>query len=131
LDPTDPDDPLKLVFNDDGRVAPDPDLDEAAQSQVKFAIEYLGLSQSQLDGGRRKTWRDCTRKIAKYSRIAKKHKGERTVEECETLLELRNELIAMSKSSSEFSAAARCCLTVNRLPAFILCDELAPLAVDV
>lgn len=128
LDPVDPDDPCKLVFNDDGSVEPDPLLDPNVQSDVKLAIEYLGLRQGQLNGARKGTWRRCARAIAMYNRIAKKHKGNRTSEEVQNLLDLREELIGMSRSSSEFAAVARCCLKVHRLPQFIVADELLPLA---
>jgi uncharacterized protein (TIGR02646 family) len=130
LDPVDPDDPYKLVFQDDGSVHPDPDMAEAERSRVQSAIEYLGLSQSQLNRARRKTWRDCFKRAVKYNRIAKKPKGARTAEECETLDELTGELIAMSKAKSEFASVARCCLKANRLSKFVVADELAPLGVD-
>lgn len=130
LDPVDPNDPGKLVFNDNGTVEPDRTLSPEQQEMVQLAIEYLGLSQSQLDRARRKTWRDCCKRVIKYSRIAKKPKGQRTPEERETLLELTGELIAMSKASSEFAAVARCCLKANRLAHFVIADELAPLAIN-
>jgi hypothetical protein len=130
LDPVDPEDPGKLVFNDDGTVGPDPNLESEEQAGVQMAIEYLGLSQSQLDRARRKTWRECGKKLIKYNRIAKKPKGQRTAEERETLRELAVELITMSKASSEFAAVARCCLKANRLVQFVVADELTPLAAD-
>lgn len=130
LDPTDPEDPPKLIFIDDGTVKPDPDLREHVQNSIKVAIDYLGLRQSQLDGKRRTTWRECNKKIVKYNRIAKKPKGARTAEESETLIELAKELCAMSCAASEFAAVARCCLIANRLSQFIIRDELTALAVE-
>jgi hypothetical protein len=128
LDPVDPDDPGKLVFNDDGRVAPEPTLLPDEQARVQLAIDYLGLSQSQLDGARRRTWRDCFGRLTKYNRIAKKPKGHRTEEERETLAELTGELVTMTRASSEFAAVARCCLRVNRLEKLVVADELSNLA---
>lgn len=130
LDPIDPEDPGKLIFNNDGTVGPDPNLQPAEQASVRKAIEYLGLSQSQLNRARRKTWRDCGKKVIMYNRIAKKPKGHRTLEESETLSDLAKELMIMSKASSEFAAVARCCLIANRLVRFVVADELLPLAVD-
>lgn len=129
LDPVDPDDPCKLIFNEDGTVHPDPTLDTAVQGDVLLAIDYLGLRQSQLNDARRGTWRRCFRAVKKYNRIAKKRKGERTPEEVETLKELQEELVGMSKSSSEFAAVARCCLNVHGLRQFVVADELLPLAI--
>lgn len=128
LDPVDPQEPYLLVFKDNGTVEPDPDLDQTDKERVSLAIKYLGLSQSHLDGARRKTWRACIKLVVKYNRIAKKAKGQRTSEEQETLKELTSELISMSKASSEFSSVARCCLRANRLHRLVMTDELAPLA---
>lgn len=128
LDPVDPQEPCLLVFKDNGAVEPDPDLNQADKERVSLAINYLGLSQSQLNGARRKTWRTCIKLVAKYNRIAKKVKGQRTPEEKETLKELTSELISMSKASSEFASVARCCLRANRLHRLVVADELAPLA---
>lgn len=128
LDPVDPDDPCKLLFNDDGSVQADPNLPEDVQTDVSLAIGYLGLSQGMLNGARKGTWRRCARAIIQYNRIAKKRKGDRTQEEAATLLELREELVGMSKASSEFAAVARCCLRAHKLDQFIVADELIPLA---
>ena len=131
LDPVDPDDPCKLLFSDDGTVEPDPMLDEATKADVALAIGYLGLRQGQLNGARKGTWRRCSRSIAFYNAIAKKPKGERTQQEADMLIKLREELIGMSKSSSEFAAVARCCLRAHRLSQFVVADELLPLAEQV
>lgn len=128
LDPVDPDDPCKLVFNDDGTVQADPDLPADIQSDVSAAIQYLGLTQGMLNGARKGTWRRCSRIIAQYNRIAKKRKGDRTQEETTTLLELREELMGMTRASSEFAAVARCCLRSHKLTQFIIADELMPIA---
>lgn len=128
LDPADPDDPCKLIFNDDGTVQADPDLPADIQTDVSAAIQYLGLTQGMLNGARKGTWRRCSRNIAQYNRIAKKRKGDRTQEEAATLTELREELMGMTRASSEFAAVARCCLRINKLDQFIIADELIPIA---
>lgn len=128
LDPVDPDDPGKLLFIDDGSVQPDPELSPEIQADVVLAIGYLGLNQGMLNGARKGTWRRCARAIAQYNRIAKKRKGDRTPEEAETLEELREELMGMTRSASEFAAVARCCLHAHKLGQFVVADELVPLA---
>lgn len=124
LDPLDPDDPPKLNFNDNGEVVPADELDPPEAENVQLAIRCLGLYQSQLAGARKSKWLDCSRKIAKYNRLAKKPKGTRTEEGEATLRELRNELIAMTKSESEFAAVARRCLAVHKLEQLVVRDEL-------
>jgi hypothetical protein len=128
LDPVDPDDPYKLLFDDGGTVRADPNLPVDVQADVTLAIGFLGLNQGMLNGARRGTWRRCVRAINQYNRIAKKRKGERTHEEAETLIELREVLVGMSKASSEFAAVARCCLRAHKLEQFIVADELIPIA---
>ncbi len=128
LDPVDPDDPCKLIFNDDGSIAPDPTLGKDVQAEVELAISCLGLRQNQLNAARGETWLRCCRTIKKYNRIAKKRKGDRSAEEAATLREFQEELVAMSRASSEFAAVTRCCLKANGLPQLIVADELLPLA---
>jgi hypothetical protein len=130
LDPIDPSEPYDLTFNDDGKPAPVPHLEEAEKSRIRLAICYLGLDQSLLNNARRNTWRDCVRKIVKYGRVAGKRKGDRTREEVSTMGELASELIAMSKAESQFSAVTRSCLVANRLDRFIVRNELDPLSAE-
>lgn len=130
LDPVEPEDPCKLMFYDDGNVGPDPDLAASVQSNVELAIQCLGLRQSQLNQRRRAAWRICKRTIGRYKRIDSKPKGERTPEDIETLNEAREELVAMSKASSEFAATVRCCLIAHGLKQFVVRDEILTLALQ-
>jgi hypothetical protein len=127
LDPTDPDEAAGIIFNDNGAPAPDPNLNEKAKERITLSIRYLGLDQSMLNESRRSAWRDCSKKIVKYDRIARKPKGDRTPEEVETMKELAAELIAMTRAESQFSSVARSCLSANRLPRLIVRNELEPL----
>jgi hypothetical protein len=72
LDPTDPEDPGKLCFNNDGTVVPDPDLTDGQKESIALAIQYLGLWQSQLNVKRKSVWRSCERVIRRYKRINQK-----------------------------------------------------------
>lgn len=130
LDPVEPEDPYKLLFNDEGNVDPDPDLAEDLKVSVELAIQYLGLRQSQLNGRRRSAWRTCKRTIDRYKRIDRIPRGERTPAEMETLKEAREELVAMSKASSEFAATVRCCLIAHGLKQLVVRDEILPLALQ-
>lgn len=127
LDPVEPEDLGKLWFNDDGSIVPDPDLEEEAKPNVNLAIQYLGLQQSQLNTQRRSAWRKCKRVIDRYKKIKKIPKGERTHVEADTLKEAREELVTLSKASSEFAAAMRCCLIAHGLRRLVVQDELLPL----
>lgn len=128
LDPVDPADPCKLLFNDDGSIWPDDRLPTEVQAHVTTAIECLGLRQRRLNRARRRVWTACTKRARQYSRIAAKPKGQRTDDDAATLGEIMGELIAMGRSSSPFAAVARTCLIANRLSHFVVADELLPLS---
>lgn len=130
LDPMELEDPCKLMFDDDGNVRADSDLAADIQSNVELAIQCLGLRQSQLNQRRRAAWRICTRTIGRYKRIDSKPKGERTLDDIETMKEAREELVTMSKASSEFAATVRCCLIAHGLKQFVVHDEIIPLALQ-
>lgn len=130
LDPVEPEDPCKLTFYDDGNVGPDLEVDPDVRANIELAIQCLGLRQSQLNQRRRSAWRICKRTIGRYKRIIRKPKGKRTPEDMATLNEAREELIAMSKASSEFAATVRCCLIAHGLRQLVVQDEILPLALQ-
>lgn len=130
LDPTDPDDPGRLWFEDDGTVVADPNLDEDVRLRVEMAIRCLGLRQSRLNGRRRSALRGCRRAVERYKRINRIPKGARTPAESAMLEEARSELLALSAPSAEFAAAVRCLLVTSGLRALIVQDELKPLAIN-
>lgn len=130
LDPTDPDDPGRLWFEDDGSVIADPDLDENVRQNVEMAIQCLGLRQSMLNGRRRSALRRCRRSIDRYKNVDRIPKGTRTPAESAALAEARSELLAMSAPSAEFTAAVRCLLVANGLRTLVVQDELKPLALN-
>lgn len=130
LDPTDPEDPPKLWFNEDGDVVPDPDLDPEIKAAVSNAIRYLGLSQSMLNGKRRSVLRRAARAIVRYKDVAKIPKGDRSENDRKNFEQTKAELLAMSSPSGEFAAAVRCYLIANGLRYLVLQDELRALAMD-
>jgi hypothetical protein len=131
LDPTDPDDPFKLWFNDDGNVVPDLDLDDDDKQVVESAIGFLGLRQSLLNRQRVKVLNRCRRAIRRYKVVQKLPKGKRTQRDTDNMNEARNELLAMSAPTGEFAAAVRCFLIANGLRGLVIRDELKPLALPV
>lgn len=123
LDPTNVDDPNKLLFNDNGEVHPSDLLPEKDKAWIQDAIERLGIKQAKLNELRRRVWRECQRRIDMYNRFFKKPMVERTAEENLTMRELAMELRAMSSCRAPFAATARQCLQSNRLSVLVLNDE--------
>lgn len=128
LDPICPDDPPKLLFQDDGSVEPSSGLGGEEEDCIRVCVDLLGLNQSILNRNRAAVWRACSRTIIKYNRFAKKPVGTRTAEEQETMRELLAELVTMTKPESEFASVARCCLDANGLGYLCVRSELEPLA---
>jgi hypothetical protein len=127
LDPTCPEDPPKLLFQDDGSVEPSFDIDSDEAKCVRLCVDLLGLRQSILNRNRATVWRICSRTIVKYNRFARKPRGVRTAEEEETMRELFGELVTMTKPESVFASVARCCLDANGLGYLCVRSELEPL----
>lgn len=125
LDPLNEDDPGKIAFNDNGEPYPSDLLSDAEKAWVREAINRMGIKQDQLNGLRRRVWRDCVGRITKYDRIFKKPSAERTQDEQATLRELAQELRGMASCRAPFAATARQCLISNRLGFMITRDEFA------
>ena len=128
LDPTDPDDPYKLLFDEHGNVAPDPEMLPEQRAAVEEAITCLGLRQSRLNGRRRAVLRRATRAAVRFKEASRVPVGTRTVRDTANLNEARAELLAMSAPIAEFAAAVRCLLVAYGLRHLVRTDELAPLA---
>jgi hypothetical protein len=128
LDPTDPDDPYKLWFDEDGNVAPDSEMPAEQRAAVEEAITCLGLRQSRLNERRRAVLRRATRTAMRFKDASRVPVGARTVRDTANLHEARGELLAMSAPSAEFAAAVRCLLVAYGLRQLVRTDELAPLA---
>lgn len=128
LDPTDPDDPYKLWFDEHGNVAPDPQMLPDQRAAVEEAIICLGLRQSRLNERRRAVLRRATRAAMRFKEASRVPTGARTVRDTANLNEARAELLAMSAPTAEFAAAVRCLLVAYGLRQLVRTDELAPLA---
>jgi hypothetical protein len=128
LDPTDPDDPYKLRFDEDGNVAPDSEIPADQRAAVEEAIICLGLRQSRLKERRRAVLRRATRAALRFKEASRVPAGARTVRDTANLNEARAELLAMSAPAAEFAAAVRCLLVAYGLRQLVRTDELAPLA---
>jgi hypothetical protein len=128
LDPTDPDEPYKLWFDEDGNVAPDIKLSPDQRASVEQAIVCLGLRQSRLNERRRTVLRRATRAALRFKDVNRVPMGTRNVRDTAYLNEARAELLAMSAPTAEFAAAVRCLLLAYGLRQLVRTDELTPLS---
>lgn len=128
LDPTDPDDPYKLWFDEHGNVGPDSEMSPEQRASVEEAIICLGLRQSRLNERRRAVLRRAARAAIRFKEARHVPAGTRTSRDTANLNEARAELLAMSAPTAEFAAAVRCLLVAYGLKQLVRTDELAPLA---
>jgi len=128
LDPTNPDDPYKLWFDEDGNIAADTEMAPEQRAAVEEAIVCLGLRQSRLNERRRAVLRRTSRAALRYREVLRVPAGARTVRDRAALGEARAELLAMSAPTAEFASAVRCLLVAYGLRQLVRSDELAPLA---
>lgn len=126
LDPTDPDDPYKLWFDEHGNV--DREMSPEQRASVEEAIICLGLRQSRLNERRRAKLRIASRAASRYKDVMRVPVGARTALAVKVLNEARAELLAMSAPTAEFAAAVRCLLVAYRLRQLVRSEELTPLA---
>lgn len=124
LDPTVKESGDLLEFNEAGEVHPNSSLEPDYQKQVNWAINLLGIRQSQLNDARRLHVRPYRLSIEIYKSIAKKAPPARTAGEQKSLKDIADELIEASRSTSPFSATIRALLQAEGLPQFIVRDEL-------
>ncbi len=125
LDPTVKESADLLEFNEAGEVHPNSSLELDYQKQIDWAIDLLGIRQSQLNEARRHHVRPYRLSIGIYKSIAKKAPPARTSGEQKSLKEIADELIEASRSKSPFSATIRALLQAEGLPQFIVRDELS------
>jgi hypothetical protein len=125
LDPTVKESADLLEFNEAGEVHPNSSLEADYQKQVDWAINLLGIRQSQLNDARRLHVLPYRRLIETYKDIARKAPSARTVGEQKSLKGIAEDLIEASRSKSPFSATIRALLQAEGLPQFIVRDELS------
>ncbi|WP_217578089.1 hypothetical protein [Mesorhizobium sp. GbtcB19] len=123
LDPTDKQAPALLEFNEDGTVQPNSSLAPDYQSQINWAIELLGIRQTQLNDARRQHRTTCRVLVRIYKGIFRKPPHARTDEERENLKNIAEELLALGSAKSQFSAMTRALLLAEGLPQFVIHDE--------
>jgi hypothetical protein len=124
LDPTIEDDISKIIFNDDGRVVPNPKFSLVITARITVAIKCLGLSQSALDRDRTDVWKQCSSRIQRFNKLVACIPRGLTALESEIMEETIEELVEMSKAKRPFTAVTRCCLIANGLAYMIVRDEL-------
>jgi hypothetical protein len=123
LDPTNKEAPALLEFNEDGTVQANSSLTAEYQTEIDWAIELLGIRQTQLNDARRNHRVDCRLLVRIYKGIFRKPPHARTPEEVESMTSIANRLLHLGSSAAPFSAMIRALFLAEGLPQFIQHDE--------
>lgn len=123
LDPTERESPAMLEFNEDGTVQPNSSLTDEYQEQIDWAIELLGIRQTQLNDARRQHRRTAQVIVRIYKGIFRKAPPTRTEEEKTCLVTIAESLLFFGSAKAPFSAATRALFLAEGLSHFITHDE--------
>ena len=106
LDPTDPDDPILLTFDESGYAKPSADEGTFRFKRAEVTIELLHLDFYRLVDERMKIWNKCNRLI----NMAQNLMGEESISSNMKLKETFKDIREMTSPCSELSATATACL---------------------
>jgi len=112
LDPTDPDDPLLLSFNEDGMPVPAVDEEGWEAKRARVTINLLNFRFDRLVEERRKVWKKCRLRISKAQNIMQKGPGIRRDADLENVL---RGIRSMVSPEAELAGTARACLLKSGL----------------
>ena len=113
LDPTDPDYPFLLTFDESGYPKPAVTEEENkwAYERVITTIELLHLDFGPLVNERQRIWSNCTRLINQAQNLMKEQSENPSVTRKTKLEDKFRELREMISAEAELSATARACLS--------------------
>jgi hypothetical protein len=115
LDPACPGDPDLLTFNEDGTCGSHADADAATQLRVATTIARINLNHGRVKKGRQRVWKRCVDLIEDCRKVAHQLNAAPGPAERERLNRNKEELRAMVRPESEFSAAAKACLLKSNI----------------
>jgi uncharacterized protein (TIGR02646 family) len=111
LDPTRPDDPLLLSFDENGDVKPLADLDDWSKSRAEESIKRYKLREHEpLMEARRDVWSQCAREVNLCQRLMNELSQHPSATKKEEVRQQMLKLKEMASFQAEFSAAACECL---------------------
>ena len=111
LDPTRPEDPLLLCFDENGDVKPLPDLDVWNTARVEESIKRYKLREHEpLMEARRDVWAKCVREVNRCQNLMEEMSSSPSATKKEAVRQQMLKLRDMVRFEAEFSATACECL---------------------
>jgi uncharacterized protein (TIGR02646 family) len=128
LDPTDPNDPDLLTFDETGLPQPVEQDSPVICERVQIATEFLSLDSARLVEARKRRWRECRRRIEDLRRVLPMQREAIDAERSQRLKLLSSEIRDMTLPSEPYSATVRACLQAANMPYLIAKPEHAKAA---
>lgn len=110
LDPTDPDDPSLLTFDETGKPVPAADDDTWEYERASVTIDLLHLEYTPLVNERKKVWNKCIRLINEAQNKMREQAQRTSVTTKARIKHIFMELREMIASEAELSSVAQSCL---------------------
>jgi len=110
LDPTDPDDPVLLTFDESGYPKPAASDETWGYERAKTTIELLHLDYRPLVDERKKIWTNCSLLIREAQNSMKEQSEVISATEQEKVKNIFKKLREMVSEEAELSSTARACL---------------------
>jgi hypothetical protein len=120
LDPTDPNDPDLLTFDETGLPQPVEQDSPIISERVQIATEYLSLDSARLVEARKRRWRECRRRIEDLRRVLPMTRENIDAERREHTAVVHGD---PKLPSEPYSATVRACLEASNMSYLIAKPE--------
>lgn len=111
LDPTEPEDPNKLKFNNEGIISPkETDVVSRDYIQAEYTIRRMNLNMEGLKEGRKDKYRKTARLIRQVEKLLSLQRVTFDMARRQNIKAKQLELLELAGKSSEYSAAVKYCL---------------------
>jgi uncharacterized protein (TIGR02646 family) len=125
LDPTDPNDPTLITFDETGLPRPVEPDSPIISERVQTTTEFLSLDSARLVEARRRRWRECRRRIEDLVRVLPMPREQVDAERRQRIQLVSTEIRNMTLPSEPYSATVRACLQAANMPYLIARPEHA------
>jgi uncharacterized protein (TIGR02646 family) len=115
LDPTDPDDPSLMTFDETGLPIPAIGNSPYVETRVQCTTKLLNLDSARLKEARTRRWRECRKRIYDLYEVIKMDSARIDFERRQRIKRIRNEIRDMTRPSEPYSATARACVRAHGL----------------
>jgi uncharacterized protein (TIGR02646 family) len=119
LDPTNPEDPKQMTFDERGLPLPStPDI-AVVRKKVTTTVHFLHLDHERLVQARKQKWREVTSWIEEFREACPMDEDDCTKADYDRIERLIPKISELTAPNSPYAATARACLEANGLAGFI------------